>query len=98
MQLRPGFELTSGRLKVQHFIDGHVKSNRTSFYATDTYRRDRLTLNLGFRVDNQGGKNEAASIPGVVGFENLIGPLEYPGSDLSPSFTDVSPRIGALMI
>ena len=92
---QPGFELTDGKLTVQHFIDGHVTSNRTSFYVTDTYRRDRLTLNLGFRVDNQGGKNESASIPGVVGFESLIGPLEYPGSDLSPSFTDISPRIGA---
>ena len=54
-----------------------------------------MTLNLGLRVDNQGGKNEASSIPGVVGFENLIGPLTYDGSDLSPSFTDFSPRIGA---
>jgi hypothetical protein len=92
---QPGFELTDGRLTVQHFIDGHVTSNRTSFYATDTFRKDRLTLNLGVRIDNQGGKNEASSIPGVVGFENLIGPLEYAGSDLSPSFTDISPRIGA---
>ena len=96
--LRPqdaGFALTSGVAKVQHFLDGHVLSNRTSVYATDTYRRDRLTLNLGLRVDNQGGKNEAASIPGVVGFDDLIGSLEYPGSDLSPSFTNLSPRIGA---
>ena len=62
----PGFALTSGIVKVQHFIDGNVKSNRTSFYVTDTYRRDRLTLNLGFRVDNQGGKNDSANIPGVV--------------------------------
>ena len=92
---QPGFELTSGTVRVRHNIDGNVKINRSSFYVTDTYRRDRLTLNLGFRIDNQGGKNDASSIPSIVGFESLIGPLAYGGNDLSPSFTDVSPRIGA---
>jgi len=92
---QPGFSLTDGVLKVQHFVDGHVSSKRTSFYATDTYRKDRLTLNLGFRVDFQGGENKASSIPGIVGFDSLIGPLSYNGSNLSPNFTNVSPRIGA---
>jgi len=93
-QTDPSGPLTSGTIKVQHFIDGHVQYDRTSFYATDTFRKDRLTLNLGFRVDSQNGKNQASSIPSIVGFESLIGPLDFPGNDRTPTLTDVSPRVG----
>ena len=44
------------------------KIDRTSFYATDTFRKDRLTLNLGFRFDHQTGRNEASSISGSSWF------------------------------
>jgi hypothetical protein len=94
-QTTPRGPLTSGYVKAQHFIDGRVEINHTSFYVTDTYRRDRLTLNLGFRFDNQTGTNGASSIPGVPGFENIVGPLDYPGGDPGISFNDFSPRIGA---
>ncbi len=94
-QTTPGGPLTSGYVKAQHFIDGHAQMNRTSFYATDTYRRDRLTVNLGFRFDNQTGTNGSSSIPGVPGFENIVGALDYPGGDPGISFNDFSPRIGA---
>jgi hypothetical protein len=92
---QPGFALTSGFIKAQHYINGEVESKRTSLYATDTYRRDRLTLNLGVRIDLQHGKNLPSTLPGIPGFESLVGALEYPGSDLSPSFNNVSPRVGA---
>ena len=94
-QTTPRGPLTSGYVKAQHFIDGRVELNHTSFYVTDTYRRDRLTLNLGFRFDNQTGTNEASAIPGVPGFENIVGALDYPGGDPGISFNDFSPRIGA---
>jgi outer membrane receptor protein involved in Fe transport len=70
-QTTPGGPLTSGYVYAQHYIDGHVRINRSSFYATDTFRKDRLTLNLGFRFDHQTGENQASSIPGVPGFEHL---------------------------
>jgi hypothetical protein len=94
-QTTPRGPLTSGYLYAQHFLDGHVKYNRSSFYATDTWRADRLTLNLGFRVDSDSGQNEASSIPGVPGFESIVGPLDFPGNDFSKRFTNVSPRLGA---
>ncbi len=94
-QTSPRGPLTSGYVKAQHAIDGRVDLNHTSFYVTDTFRKDRLTLNLGFRFDNQTGSNIASSIPGVPGFENIVGPLEYPGGDPGISFNDFSPRIGA---
>jgi hypothetical protein len=94
-QTTPGGPLTSGYAKVNHFIDGHVKMPRSSFYATDTFRKDRLTLNLGFRFDHQTGTNEASSIPAVPGFESIVGPFEFPGNDPGLKFNDFSPRVGA---
>ncbi len=86
---------TSGILYAQHWIDGRAELNRTSFYATDTYRRNQLTLNLGFRFDHQTGTNTASAIPGVPGFESIVGPLDFPGNDPGITFNDISPRIGA---
>ncbi len=87
--------LTSGFFYAQHFIDGRVKQDRTSLYVTDTYRKDRLTLNLGVRFDHQTGINEASSIPAVPGFEAFVGPLDFPGNEPDITFNNFSPRFGA---
>ena len=94
-QTVPGGPFTSGIIYAQHWIDGHAKLDRASFYATDTFRKNRLTLNLGLRFDHQTGKNEASNIPGVPGFESVVGPLDFPGNDPGITFNDLSPRIGA---
>lgn len=94
-QTTPGGPLTSGYLIAQHFVDGKAKNSRVSFYATDTYRRDRLTLNLGLRFDHQSGKNLASSVPAIPGFENDVGAFVYPGGDPGIAFNNLSPRLGA---
>jgi hypothetical protein len=93
-QTTPNGPLTSGYLYAQHYIDGTMNIDRTSFYVTDTYRKNRLTLNLGFRFDRQTGNNEAASIPAVPGFEQFVGPLDFAGNDPGVDFNDFSPRLG----
>jgi len=93
-QLTPGGPLTSGYVYAQHYIDGHTKMDRSSVYASDTYRKDRLTLNLGLRFDSQTGKNEASTIPAVPGFEQFVGPFNYPGGDPGITFNNISPRVG----
>lgn len=93
-QTTPNGPLTSGYAYAQHWIDGTMHINRTSFYATDTYRKNRLTLNLGFRFDRQTGTNDPATIPGVPGFESLVGPLVFEGNDPGVTFNDWSPRLG----
>ncbi len=93
-QTTPNGPLTSGYLYAQHYVDGTMNIDRTSFYATDTYRKDRLTLNLGFRFDRQTGNNEAATIPGVPGFEEFVGPIDFAGNDPGVDFNDFSPRLG----
>lgn len=94
-QTQAGGPLVGGLLFAQHFLDGRANINRTSFYATDTIRKDRLTLNLGLRFDSQSSENLTASIPAVVGFEDLVGPIDFPGNDLGVDFNNFAPRIGA---
>jgi hypothetical protein len=94
-QTTPYGPLTDGRVKVQHYVDGNTQSSRLSFYAQDTFRRDRLTLNLGVRYDHQTGLNKGVSIPGVPGWEDFVGAFDYQGGDVPVKFDDISPRIGA---
>ena len=94
-QTVPGGPLTSGYMYAQHYIDGHVRLDHAGVYASDTYRKDRLTLQLGLRLDRQTGSNDSSSIPGVPGFEDLVGPLNFAGNDPGVRFNDWSPRIGA---
>lgn len=94
-QTTPKGPLTSGYLYAQHAVNLKVNMQRVSFYGTDTYRKDRLTLNLGMRFDYQTGKNKASSVPAVPGYESFVGPLEYSGGDSDIHFSNVSPRIGA---
>jgi hypothetical protein len=87
--------LTTGYIAPTYFVDGFTKYNLFSTYASDTYRKDRLTLNLGLRFDWANGQNDPATIPGVTGFESLLGPINFTGNDGSPSLSSISPRLGA---
>ncbi|MCI0612883.1 hypothetical protein L0244_07820, partial [bacterium] len=93
-QTTPRGALTSGYLLALHNLDGEVKQNRTSVYATDTFRKDRLTLNLGMRFDRLTGTNQPSTIAATPGFEDIVGPVEFGGNE-GPSFSNFSPRIGA---
>lgn len=94
-QTTPGGPLTSGYVQAQHYEDGRLSQHRVSLYATDTYRKDRLTLNLGFNFATQTAKNEPSSVPAVPGFEQFVGPFDYPGGDPGITFRGISPRLGA---
>lgn len=94
-QTIPEGPLISGYVYAHQPADARVKSDRASFYAADTYRKNRLTLNLGVRFDSATGRNEASAIPGVPGFEQYVDPFNFPGNDPGIRFNDWSPRIGA---
>jgi hypothetical protein len=94
-QTTPGGPLTAGYLYAQRFINGTVNYYRVSGYVTDTWRMDRLTLNLGFRIDSGSGENQPASIPAPAGFDAFISGVDFAGNDLTDVFTDISPRLGA---
>ncbi|MCI0417218.1 TonB-dependent receptor [bacterium] len=94
-QQTSGGPLISGGIYAQRFINGEMNYYRTSGYLIDTWRKDRLTLNLGFRVDSGSGENLAASIPAPAGFDEFISGVDFAGNDRSDVFTDISPRLGA---
>jgi hypothetical protein len=91
----PNGPLIGGYIYDQRFINGTMKYYRTSGYVTDTWRKDRLTMNLGFRIDSASGHNEAASIPAPAGFDIFLSGVDFAGNDRSKVFTDISPRLGA---
>jgi hypothetical protein len=95
-QTTPGGPLTSGYLNAEHAVDFHVNMQRASVYGMDTYRINRLTLNLGLRFDYQTGTNKASSEGAVAGFEEFVGPFSYSGGDPGIHFDDFSPRVGAV--
>jgi len=89
-----GGPLTSGYLQIYLPLQGKTRLNRTSFYAQDTYRKGRLTANLGVRYDRNWGINQGVDRPTVTGFENLIQAFQFDGNDPKQVFNDFSPRVG----
>jgi hypothetical protein len=66
-----------------------------AFYVQDTFTRDRLTLNLGFRFDRQDDSAEAGLVPENPHFPALMPSIDFQGADAGVVWNDFSPRIGA---
>ena len=65
-----------------------------SLYLGDVFTKDRLTLNVGVRVDTQSARNLASESPANASFPARIPARAYEGSDTLIDFTDISPRVG----
>lgn len=78
------------------FRYGDIKYNMTNMgaYVGDTWRMDRLTLNLGLRFDHYSTKALASSQEANKIVPDLLPALSFSGAD-GPTFNDISPRIGA---
>jgi hypothetical protein len=79
------------------YRDGNAVSHLDThaFYLQDTYTKNRLTLNLGFRVDRQDDQSVAAEVPANPFFPQLMPAIRYQGADAGVTWTNVSPRLGA---
>src|SRR5258708_10538008 len=67
----------------------------TSFYVGDLYTKNRFSLNVGVRFDQQEAKNDGSQVPGNVGLGNVLPALNYPGdSTYTINWKDWSPRVG----
>ncbi len=78
------------------YRDGYSEYGLTNlgFYLQDNYTRDKLTLNLGFRVDRQDDSVKAASVGEHPFIPEWLPALSFDGADSGVVFTDVSPRLG----
>ena len=67
----------------------------TSAYLGDVFTKDRLTVNIGARLDLQKARNLGSEAPANVSFPALLPALKYGGSSTDNiSWTDISPRAG----
>lgn len=63
-------------------------------YAQDTLTTGNLTVNVGLRWDNQGGKDLPVTVPANPQFPNLLPAVSVPGRDFGFTWSKVSPRLG----
>jgi hypothetical protein len=64
------------------------------FYLQDNYTRDKLTLNLGFRVDRQDDSAKSAQVGAHPFIPEWLPALSFDGADAGVTWTDFSPRLG----
>ena len=74
------------------YSESHL--NTQAFYLADTFTKNKLTLNLGFRVDRQDDEALAAPVPANPFFPSLMPSIDFKGADAGVVWTDFSPRVG----
>ncbi|MDO8677699.1 MAG: TonB-dependent receptor [Acidobacteriota bacterium] len=74
------------------YAESHLDTH--AFYVQDTFTRNRLTVNLGFRVDRQDDTAVAATVPANPLIPAQLPAINFPGADAGVTWTDVSPRVG----
>ena len=69
-----------------------MKNQYTFGYLGDTFTKDRMTLNAGFRYDHQVGKNEPSTAAANPALPDILGALDFDGSGVGATWNDLSPR------
>jgi len=87
--------LTNQRARLYREGKGVNRTFYTNAYLSDTFTKDRLTLNLGVRYDRQNGRAVGGAIGSNLAFPNLVPGVEFSGYDAPFVWNDVSPRLGA---
>ena len=78
------------------YRDGYTnyRLNTHGLYLQDTFTRNRLTLNVGFRWDRQTDVALAAIVPANPFIPDIMPALTFPGLDSGVVWNDFSPRLG----
>ena len=71
-----------------------VQHEYNNAYLQDTLSVGNLTANIGLRYDKQSATNQAVSIPANPLRPDLLPAVSYDGSDDTPEWTDITPRLG----
>jgi hypothetical protein len=82
--------------RVRIFREG-LGTNRIdvfSAYVGDTIQRDRLTVDIGLRVDHQGGAALPSQTQANPAFPTLVPGVVFAGYDAPFTWTNLSPRAG----
>lgn len=65
-----------------------------SFWVQDAWRRGRLTINGGLRLDRQDDTARSVRIPANPVLPDLLPAVVFPGADSGAVFSNLSPRFG----
>lgn len=89
------FNTTSTRARFHRDSATTAQGRYLSAYVSDTFTKDRLTLNLGLRYDRQTSQKLPGQIPGNSLVPSLLPALDFAGDDEPPiEWNDFSPRVG----
>jgi hypothetical protein len=75
------------------YSESHLDTQ--AFYLQDTFTRNRLTINVGLRLDRQDDSANPGRVPENPFFPQLMPAIDFQGIDAGVVWTDFSPRIGA---
>ena len=85
---------TSTRVRFHRAQNAKTTTRVTSGYVSDTFTKNRLTLNLGLRFDHQLGTDTASTVEGSSFIPNLLPSIDYAGGAGKVTWNDFSPRVG----
>jgi hypothetical protein len=87
---------TDGQHRARFFRDSFSEdvAKYYSAYVGDTFAKDRLTVNLGLRVDKQQGSVNPSAVPANPLIPNLLPAVDFGGGGQGIDWLDVSPRLG----
>lgn len=90
-----GFEYSAldRRARVYRDTAAHSRLVFGHFYAADTMTSDRLTIDLGLRLDHQRGESLPIRAEGNPAFPDLVPSVDVTRSS-TPAWIDLSPRVG----
>jgi hypothetical protein len=85
---------TSTRVRFYRAQNAKTTVRATSGYVSDSFTKNRLTLNLGLRFDHQMGTDTASTVEGSPFIPNLLPTIDYAGGAGKVTWNDFSPRVG----
>ena len=88
------YNATSTRVRFHRAQNAKTTVRATSAYVSDTYTKNRLTLNLGLRFDHQMGTDTASTVEGSTFIPALLPTIDYAGGAGKVTWNDFSPRVG----
>lgn len=72
-----------------------TRNGYLGFYASDSFCRDRLTIDVELRFDRQDGGTLATNAPANGMFPDILPAYNVPQKDAPFTWNNISPRIGA---
>lgn len=90
---------TTGSDRARFYRDAFsdAESKYYTVYVSDTFTKDRFTMNLGVRWDKQQGRVKPATVAGNPLIPNTLPGVNFAGGGQGVDWNDISPRVGVTL-